>query len=194
MKRALLCSDRVYRPSLIRAAPRIVSRCVTGEQRFHASGVKMEDFRSRFEAVSRRIAERQQAIQVEIRTESESIAGLQRLQSCMREQTNLFDAEDETKLIGAIQAHITRLAELERLGSAQETLRKEKEDVFAKMYHTIEGRRNLLEDQDGKSGVLGGNKELLTFFAQKQVELQRVLKERMSALGEEFATDIGSVR
>jgi len=142
----------------------------------------MEDFAAAVEELSRGIEQRQRRLRVAVDVENRRCDSLRTLLQRMQGAKGAFDHED----LKAVQDEIARReAALERLqheSRAQETVRREKEELFLQLHSTLHTRTRVLEDLDKSTAVLHDHEQLLQFFADKQLQLSVMLRSKMQEL------------
>lgn len=152
----------------------------------------MEDFAVAVEELSRGIEQRQRRLREAVQAENRRIDSLRALGQRMHGSKGAFDHED----VKAVQAEImAREAALERLqhdSRAQESARREKEELFIQLHNTLLTRTRVLEDVDKSNAVLNDHESLLRFFADKQLALTGMLRSKMQELLADAAAPVGA--
>lgn len=150
----------------------------------------MEDFAAAVEELSRGIEQRQRRLRAAIDVETRRIDSLRALLQRMQGCKGVFDEQD----CRAVHTEITRReAALERLrheSRAQETSRREKEEIFLQLHNTLVTRTRILEEVDKSHAVLNDHEELLRFFADKQLALTNMLRGKMQELAQDAAAPV----
>ena len=142
----------------------------------------MEEFETSLRSLQRRIDEKQTAYRAELEAETAAVVALQSLRARVLECRGAFDEEDACRIEACVQQHQRRRQELEREHSQRNILRQEKEVLFENMYRTMNERSTVLDAEDNGSDVLKQHRELLQFFAQKQVTMQSMLRREVDEL------------
>jgi hypothetical protein len=142
----------------------------------------MEDFTASVQDLTRKIEQRQRQLQESLALEKKRGAALQALLQRMQAAPDAFDEEDRKAVQQEAAARDESLRRLQTESERQDVVRREKEKLFLHLHRALQQRSALLEAADSESGVLAEHDGLLRFFAQKQLTLTNLLREKMKEL------------
>lgn len=144
----------------------------------------MEDFSNFATEIGRKIEERQAQLKAACDQEEQQIQKLRELLKSIGATTDAFDSEDREAVLKEISSRELTLQKVSREVKRQEEIRRQKEAILLQLHMVLTTRTRILEQADEDSAVLKENRQLLAFFAQKQLNLMEMLKARMQELME----------
>lgn len=140
-----------------------------------------DSYAATIQQLSTRIEERRRDLEREREAHENQCTRLRTLYDTMRSKTGVFDEEDCQQVQAQITARQERMEVLRDRAREQEQQRLEQERLYAAMYAVIDARAQVLEHDEN---CLNANPQMLQFFARKQMNLRRLLQEKMEeALG-----------
>lgn len=142
----------------------------------------MDDFTRLATDIGRQIEDRQQLIRSSGETEQRKIQGLQDLLQRIGASGDAFDQEDRNAVLAEISARELVLQKIQKEAKRQEEIRRQKEAILLQLHTVLTTRTKVLDQMDEDSSVLREHDALLSFFAQKQVQLMEMLKSKMREL------------
>ena len=142
----------------------------------------MEDFAATAEELKRCIEVRQQQLQTKLTAERRKNSSLQDLLNRMAAAPSAFDEDDRQEIERALAACELRLKKIQQDGERHETVRREKELVLSQLHNMLLLRSSVLDEADASSSVLTEHESLLKYFAQKQLSLTKLLKEKLQQM------------
>jgi len=150
----------------------------------------MEDFATAVEELSRGIEQRQRRLRVAVEAETRRIDSLRALLQRMQTSKGAFDCQDLQEVQAEIGRREVALERLQHESRAQESARREKEEIFLQLHTTLQTRTRVLEETDRANAVLQDHEELLQYFAEKQMNLSTMLRAKMQELAEGAAAPV----
>jgi len=142
----------------------------------------MDDFTRIATDIGRQIEDRQQLIRTSSETEQRKIQSLQDLLQRIGASGDAFDQEDKAAVLSEISAREQVLLKIQKEAKRQEEIRRQKEAILLQLHTVLTTRTKVLDQMDEDSAVLREHDALLSFFAQKQVQLMEMLKSKMKEL------------
>jgi DNA repair ATPase RecN len=142
----------------------------------------MDDFTRLATDIGRQIEDRQQLIRSSSETEQRKIQSLQDLLQRIGASGDAFDQEDRNAVLAEISAREQVLQKIQKEAKRQEEIRRQKEAILLQLHTVLTTRTKVLDQMDEDSSVLREHDALLSFFAQKQVQLMEMLKSKMKEL------------
>ena len=133
---------------------------------------------AKLEKLIEAIRERQSELRFDIERHSEQASALaeleQRMGGCVA-----FDGEDVVVVKAEIEAHKNAVISLENKYAVEEERRKAQEELYKYLHTVISDRQSILDMEDGRTQVLEGHPRLLEFMAKKQLDLQKIIEEKL---------------
>lgn len=142
----------------------------------------MDDFTQLAADIGRQIEDRQLLIRSSSESEQRRIQSLQELLQRIGTSGDAFDQEDKNAVLSEISAREQALQKIQKEAKRQEEIRRRKESILLQLHTVLTTRTRVLEQTDEDSSVLKEHEALLSFFAQKQVHLMDMLKNKMRDL------------
>ena len=138
---------------------------------------------NRIEELLKIIRSRQEDILVQMDSHAQDIQGLRELVQEMQ-KSPAFDPEDVSTVEDQIKSHAKQHSKLAKHMEEEEVSRQAHEELFVYLNDVIEDRQRILDSVDGSSSVLATHPELLQYLARKQLNLQKIMADKLETLAQ----------
>ena len=149
----------------------------------------MDAAEERLRALAAHVQEKRDDLKRSAAEHRRKLKALDDLELAIKGAPASFDREDVDAVADARRDHEEALQRLIKADAEQERLRESTEKLLREMGNCLDTRTELLERQDGTSGVLREHPDLCRSFARKQVALQNLIEGRLQEMLTRFGGD-----
>jgi thioredoxin-like negative regulator of GroEL len=137
---------------------------------------------SRVEELLQIIKTKQDALVRDMQVHDHDMECLKDLSAKMQ-ASEAFDPEDLAAVQAEISGHTQSREHLAKQYEQEEETRKAHQELFAYLNEVIVNRQDTLDQVDSRTRVLESHPELLEYLAKKQLNLHKIIADKLQTLG-----------